>query len=293
MDGVELYEMATQRPFCSIGGDPLAIARKFLEAHYTLDGKTIMVHWRGDTRVWRDGAYVIVEDAALRSQIYPYLENAERPGTKGTTEPFQPNSRIVSDIADAIHAATYLDVGLEPPVWLENFPDAPDPTNLLPARNGLLNLENGELLLHQPGLFATSALPIDVDPDALPPTQLLKFLLELWPDDSQAIATLQEIFGYLLTTDTDQQKILMLVGPKRSGKGTIARVLMGLLGRDNVVNPTFASMSSNFGLASLIDKRLAIIFRRPIVGAVRPSCYRRAVAKYFRRGWSDDRSQVS
>ena len=47
---------------------------------------------------------------------------------------------------------------------------------------------------------------------------------QLWAGDSESIAALQEWFGYCLTNDTRQQKILMIVGPKRSGKGTIARV---------------------------------------------------------------------
>lgn len=51
----------------------------------------------------------------------------------------------------------------------------------------------------------------------------------------------------------------MIVGPKRSGKGTIARVLTHMLGRDNVANPTLSGLSSQFGLAPLIDKRAAII----------------------------------
>jgi len=48
-------------------------------------------------------------------------------------------------------------------------------------------------------------------------------------------------------------------GPKRSGKGTIARVLAGLLGTGNVAAPTLAALASNFGLAPLIGRRLAII----------------------------------
>ena len=45
----------------------------------------------------------------------------------------------------------------------------------------------------------------------------------------------------------------------RSGKGTIARVLMKLLGQNNVCGPTLSSLSTNFGLAPLIGKRLAVI----------------------------------
>src|SRR5262245_42248056 len=40
----------------------------------------------------------------------------------------------------------------------------------------------------------------------------------------QAQATLQTWFGYNLTPDTSLQKIAALVGPPRSGKGTIGRV---------------------------------------------------------------------
>ena len=47
-------------------------------------------------------------------------------------------------------------------------------------------------------------------------------------------------------------------GPKRSGKGTIGRVL-GLLGQSNVCAPTLASLGQNFGLAALIGKQLAIV----------------------------------
>ena len=54
-----------------------------------------------------------------------------------------------------------------------------------------------------------------------------------------AIETLQ-IFGLCLTGDTSHQKAFLIVGPKRSGKGTIARVLNRLVGAANTVTPTLA-----------------------------------------------------
>jgi putative DNA primase/helicase len=65
--------------------------------------------------------------------------------------------------------------------------------------------------------------------------------------------------GYILAGDTRLQKIFLLLGPPRAGKGTIARVLAGLLGKHNVVAPTLASLSTNFGLWPLIGKPLAVI----------------------------------
>ena len=65
----------------------------------------------------------------------------------------------------------------------------------------------------------------------------------------KSIDTLQEEFGLFLTGDTRHQKIFLLVGPKRSGKGTIASVLDQLMGQTNVCGPTLSGLAQNFGLA--------------------------------------------
>lgn len=62
-----------------------------------------------------------------------------------------------------------------------------------------------------------------------------------------------------MTPDTRYQKILFVHGPRRSGKGTIGRVLTDLLGAENVAGPTLAGLGTNFGLAGLLGKTLAII----------------------------------
>jgi putative DNA primase/helicase len=115
--------------------------------------------------------------------------------------------------------------------------------------------------LHNPTLqfFGLHAVDFAYETAAPNPAQWLDFLADLWGDDQESIDTLQEIFGYLLTTDTAQQKLFLLVGPKRSGKGTIARVAKGLLGSANVAGPTLNALGSNFGLAPLIGKPLAVI----------------------------------
>jgi putative DNA primase/helicase len=52
---------------------------------------------------------------------------------------------------------------------------------------------------------------------------------------------------------------LLLYGPKRSGKGTIARLTRALLGEHNIAGPTLNALATNFGLWVLIGKTLAII----------------------------------
>ena len=110
-----------------------------------------------------------------------------------------------------------------PPCWLEG--DGPPPREIVACKNGLLHLPTGQLLGHTPRFFTLNAVDIDFDPAAANPDRWLRFLDDVWPGDAESISTLQEIVGYLLIPDTSQQKLFLLVGPPRSGKGTIARVV--------------------------------------------------------------------
>jgi len=87
----------------------------------------------------------------------------------------------------------------------------------------------------------------------------LEFLDQILGDDAQAKDLIQEWFGYCLTADTSHQKVLMLVGPPRSGKGTVGRIMGRLLGPECAVGTSFASLGANFGLQALIDKTLAVV----------------------------------
>ncbi len=134
----------------------------------------------------------------------------------------------------------------------------PCPSEIIACRNGLLHVPSGELLEPTPRFFTRNALAFDFLPDAPAPRQWLDFLNQVWPGGEE-IELLQEIFGYLLVPDTSQQKIFLLVGPKRSGKGTIGQVLAKLIGERNVCSPSLNSLGDTFGLEPLIGKQLAIV----------------------------------
>jgi putative DNA primase/helicase len=123
-----------------------------------------------------------------------------------------------------------------------------------------------ELLDLTPLFFNRVAVPFEYEPTAPEPVRWLQFLNQLWPDDPESIAALQEFFGYVLSGRTDLHKILLLIGPTRSGKGTIARVLAALLGKGNVAGPTLASLGTNFGLSPLLGKPLAVVSDARLAG---------------------------
>jgi putative DNA primase/helicase len=55
------------------------------------------------------------------------------------------------------------------------------------------------------------------------------------------------------------QKMLLMIGPRRSGKGTISRVLQALVGPANCCGPTLSGLAGPFGLAPLLGKSVAVV----------------------------------
>ena len=130
---------------------------------------------------------------------------------------------------------------------------------IVACQNGLLHVPTKQLYAHTPEFFATFAVPFDYDPCTPEPVEWLRFLDQLWGHDLESIDLLQEWFGYIISGSTKQQKILTIVGPIRSGKGTIAKVIRALVGPPFYAAPTLSSISKNFGLQSLIGKTVAVV----------------------------------
>jgi putative DNA primase/helicase len=97
------------------------------------------------------------------------------------------------------------------------------------------------------------------DKNAAEPKLWLQFLTQVFGDDQEQIDLLQEDFGYSLSADTSQEKIFLMVGPIRCGKGTIARVQTAMLGKYSVAGPSMAELAAPFGIEDLITKPFAII----------------------------------
>ena len=95
-------------------------------------------------------------------------------------------------------------------------------------RNGLLDINTRELHAHSPLYFCTVSVPFDYDANAPKPRRWLNFLDELRPDEPEATDALGEWCGYVISGRLDLQKILLMVGPTRGGKGVIARIPGGL-----------------------------------------------------------------
>jgi putative DNA primase/helicase len=247
-----------RRPLVIDPKAPYDIARLFLNAHFLVDGRHTLHRYRGTFYAWNTTAYSEADEEGLRAKLYGFLDQCAAFDRKGEKQPVKPNMRLVGNVFDALAAAAQLDSMIAAPVWLDHRSGLPA-EEIICCANGLLHLPTFTLLPHSPTFFTHNAVQFAFEPGAPEPQQWLRFLGELWPDDQAAIETLQEVFGYCLTSDTSQQKMFLIVGPKRSGKGTIARVLTSVIGLDSSVAPTLTGLGTNFGLAPLIGKRAAII----------------------------------
>lgn len=233
--------------------DPAGEALAFLKLTEQ-DGVRRLIFWRGEFYFWSVGRYSPLQLSEVRAKLITSLNQWFSFVTTG----------VVTNILEQVKAQALLSARVKAPAWLEEPPQSWKPADVIAARNGLISLPAfaaGEdyLCPATPRFLSTSALDYEFSADALPPARWLEFLAQLWADDQASIDTLQEWFGYCLTADTRQQKILLIVGPKRSGKGTIARVLSAVIGHDNTAGPTLSGLASQFGLWPLLDKSVAII----------------------------------
>ncbi|BBO33647.1 phage/plasmid primase, P4 family [Lacipirellula parvula] len=211
--------------------------------------------WRGGWYWWANGRYGEKPPEEVRAEIVNLL-NKKWLGVK---------SRNVSDVLEHVKAKSILPASVEPPSWLAAPPHGWASEECLATKNSVVHLPSLIQNLApcdtpaSPAFLTTSATDFQLDLNAPRPDNWLKFLDALWKDDVESIHALQEWFGYLLTHDTRQQKLMLLVGPKRSGKGTIARILTALVGKGNVAAPTLGGLATNFGLWPLIGKSVAIV----------------------------------
>jgi P4 family phage/plasmid primase-like protien len=234
-------------------------ARTFLDNYYSSEEGYKLVHYADDFFIYAGTHYEVIEEATIRSKVYAFLEKCKKAAKQGALVPFNPSPATVSGAIDAIKSIVHLPnhPNTKPPIWLEDYSHAkPAASKLVSLKNGIFHLEDSILIPHSLGFFTQNSLPFEYNQTATSPTWDA-FLRSVWGDDQESIDTLQEMFGYILSGDTRQQKFFNIIGPRRSGKGTINKVLVALLGQHNTVAPELGELCDTFGLQPWLGKLLA------------------------------------
>jgi putative DNA primase/helicase len=194
-----------------------------------------LVFYQGDFYEWRGTHYHLISAAAVRTELYAFLKNAkvmvwikDEAGERMEKKPFRPDNRAVDKIMDALKHSkdkAFISDEIHAPAWLHGALTRPDAAKVIALGNGILDLETRKLLRHTKDFFSMNALPFDFDENATCP-RWQQFVAELYPNCAAGEGTrreFQKAVGYLVSSDRSQQKIFLVIGPKRSGKGTIGR----------------------------------------------------------------------
>ena len=237
--------------------DPYTNGQKLVAAQswHTEQAVPTLRFWQGTFWNWDGFHWSEVPDKRFRNHIWRNLALTCKHGRNGRVEPFEPEGKDVSALIDAL--AGYLDIDLEMeemPGWFGDRRPQGDLRELVAVQNGLLHLETRRLYPHSPRFWSANVLPYAFDPTARAP-RFKQFLLEVWPGDEEMQQALLEMYGVWLTDVTKFQKWWMFVGPPRGGRGTIGRVLKGLIGDENFLGGSLKDLGERFGMEGYVGKK--------------------------------------
>jgi putative DNA primase/helicase len=236
---------------------PYTVATQLRDTFFLHGGKPTLMRWQDIWVRWNGSCWGTMSDADVTSWLYQRMDAAymtKKVDGNLVDEPWNPANSSITNLDKALRAAVNLrDDTKQNTMVGEGVHDL-----AISCTNGLLRVTGRELAPADPAYFTFSSVPFGYDGTATCP-QWATWLEETFAHDPTSIDMIQEWFGYVLSGRTDLQKALMLQGPERSGKGTIARILQMMAGWLNCAGPTLNSLTEQFGMWALTDKTLAVI----------------------------------
>lgn len=160
----------------------------------------------------------------------------------------QNNSRTVSqEVLHLLRTETYVkDEELEKAA----------PYNLIPFKNGILDITTNKLLKHDPKFMFTFQLPLYLDPTAQCP-KIEKFISEIVKEED--ISLVYDIFALSLYRVNLWEKFFILTGAGSNGKSRILKLLELFVGTHNQSSITLQQLTEDkFSVAKTYKKLVNI-----------------------------------
>lgn len=227
---------------------PMDLAKVLVEESLTGDTGLRLRYWREDFWRFNGRCYEPFPENEMHARVLRWLDN----------HGFDARPRTATDVLKCIEALSLVPFSREMPCWLD---DEDHGDGWVSFENGLFKIGDPsaiQKLPHTARFFSPWTMEYAFDPRSDCP-EWIAFLNDVLDSDPERIDLLQRWFGLFLISDTSFQKFLLLIGPPRAGKGTIVRVIAKLIGRANCASPTLSGLSTQFGLATITTKAVAII----------------------------------
>jgi P4 family phage/plasmid primase-like protien len=135
------------------------------------------------------------------------------------------------------------------------------PEGFVPLKNGWLNVLKGDLENYSPKYLVTQKIPVNYDPIAACP-RFEKFLEERIGDKETIEVLLEYICYALCGIRYPNRKILVLEGPKGTGKTTIITMLQNLFGHLSTMSQ-LQHLTGRFETSMFENKRLVLFDEAP------------------------------
>lgn len=243
---------------CPGANDPMEVVRH-LSGEFQIDRETPLTRFWND-QFWRyqDVLWRRASDSVMRSKLYKRLDKelvlVPAEDGKFSLERWSPTAGKINNVMDAARAIYNFGDDAQPGTWLGDMPEG----TLIPMQNGFLRLEDRKLIEPSPRFFNTSVSPCVYRAKAKCPRWLRFINEDLFPTDQESARSLQQWFGLVISRRTDMQKMMLMTGPTRGGRGTISKILKALMSSE-YIGITLDSMAGEFGLESMLGKTLAVI----------------------------------
>lgn len=236
------------------------IVKTWLSQNRMVDGIPDVRFFQEQWVKYSDGHYSDVTPDSIRGELYRHLEGMMYLNEAGVATPYKITRAKVTDMTDALKGLCNIEH--EAPCWLEDR-GLPGTDNLIAFRNGILDIEeyiNGRIKMYDatPALFSYNVLPYDFDENAHS-VVWEDFVNDIFNDDPDKFKLLSQWFGYNCVPDMSYEKLMLLTGRPRSGKGTVINTMISMLGRDQCTGTSFQNLCSEFGYQPLVGKLAAIM----------------------------------
>jgi putative DNA primase/helicase len=208
--------------------------------------KPYLAHFYSEWRGYENGVWRVRHAAELRRYIRAELRDYRQFGLKV-------NQRQITSLVSMLEDELFIPDSEINDIRAER-------AKYINLRNGLYNLETGEMETHRRELYFTSQLNFDFDIHATCPTfhtYLKKSLV--FPDgtlDRELLRLVKQALGYSMTARTDLKASFWLVGERDSGKSTFISVIKGIMGDLHTTVDLGQLATNRFLLSGIVGKRV-------------------------------------